>query len=120
MRDATRGGLSAAANEMGLGSGVTLVLDELAIPVSGPVRSACDLLGMNPLDMANEGKLLLAVSAKDADKVLSALRGHPLGKEAAVIGLAEKQGRFPAVLKTTLGSRAILEMPRGELLPRIC
>lgn len=120
MRDATRGGLSAVANEMGFASNLTLELHEEKIPIHPAVRSACDLLGLNPLDLANEGKLLLAVTPNDAEKTLAAMRRHPLGRDAAIIGKAVKKGPFPAVLETTLGGRLILEMPRGELLPRIC
>ena len=120
MRDATRGGISAVANEMGTASGTTLVLKEKHIPIQPSVRSACELLGMNPLDLANEGKILVSVRPQDADIVLDAMKRHPLGRDAAIIGIVEKKGRFPAIIETPLGSRIILEMPRGELLPRIC
>lgn len=120
IRDATRGGLAAVANEMGLASGVTLVLQEKKIPVSRRVRAFCDLLGMNPFEMANEGKLVAAVPERDADAVLKAMKGHGQGGDAAVIGRVEEKGPFPAILETLLGVRTILDMPRGENLPRIC
>jgi len=120
MRDATRGGVAAVVNEMGTASGVTVVVEEERVPVDPRVRGACELLGMDPLDIANEGKLVAAVKEDDAGKVLEAMHAHPLGRGAAVIGRVEPRGRFPAVKVTPLGSRTILEMPRGELLPRIC
>jgi hydrogenase expression/formation protein HypE len=120
MRDATRGGVAAVVNEMGTASDITLVIEEEAVPVSEEVKAVCSLLGMSPLDMANEGKLIAAAAPDDAEKVLNAMKKHPLGKHAAVIGTVEEKGKFPAVLVTSLGVRNILEMPRGELLPRIC
>ncbi|MFH0921419.1 MAG: hydrogenase expression/formation protein HypE [Fibrobacterota bacterium] len=120
MRDATRGGLSAVMNEMALASNVTMVVDEKNVPVRDAVRAACGLLGFNPFDLANEGKLVVAAPAHYADRLLDAMRAHPLGREAAVVGCVEASGRFPAVLETRFGGRIILEMPRGELLPRIC
>jgi len=120
LRDATRGGIAAVVNEMAQGSGVTAVLKEESIPVKKEVTGVCSLLGMSPFDMANEGKLVAAVSPDGANTVLEAMKNHPLGKDAARIGTVEEQGQFPAVLITSLGVRNILEMPRGELLPRIC
>ena len=120
LRDATRGGLAAVLNEWGMASKVTTLLDEPAVPVRESVRSACELLGFSPLDLANEGKLVVAVSGRDGAKALAALRGLRLGAEAAIIGTVEPAGRFPAIRKTAVGSRVIMEMPRGELLPRIC
>lgn len=120
MRDVTRGGLSAVANELGEASKATLVIEREAVPVRPETQAACDLLGFNPLDLANEGKILIGVPDGDAPKALKALRAHPLGRDAAVIGRIEPRGSFPALLQTALGNRIILEMPRGELLPRIC
>jgi len=120
MRDATRGGLAAVANEMGEASGVTLVLQEQKIPVDQAVQSFCNLLGFTPWELANEGKLVAAVPAGEAEKALAVMRAQPLGKQASLIGQAEKAGKVPAVLETSLGVRTILEMPRGEHLPRIC
>ena len=120
MRDATRGGVAAVINEMAEGSGVTVAIEEQAVPVREEVSGICSLLGMNPLDMANEGKLIVSVSSEDADMVLNAMKAHPLGRESARIGTVEERGAFSAVCVTSLGVRNVLEMPRGELLPRIC
>ncbi len=120
LRDATRGGVSAVVNEIGNASGVTAAVELDAVPVSEQTEGVCSLLGMNPLDLANEGKLLAVVPKKDAEKALEIMRSHPLGLHAALIGSIEEQGRFPAVAVTAMGVRNILEMPRGELLPRIC
>jgi hydrogenase expression/formation protein HypE len=120
MRDATRGGVASVVNEIGMASDVTLVVEEKDVPLSEGVISVCSLLGMSPLDMANEGKLIAAVAPQDAEKVFEAMKQHPLGRQAAVIGRVEEKGKFPAIIVTPLGVRNILEMPRGELLPRIC
>lgn len=120
MRDATRGGLAAVANEMGSSSNVTVILQEKNIPVSRQVRGFCDLLGFSPYEMANEGKVVMAIDPRDAEKALGIMKDHALGSKAAIIGKAEKKGDFPAVMETKLGSRVILEMPGGEHLPRIC
>jgi hydrogenase expression/formation protein HypE len=120
LRDATRGGVASVANEMGESSNVTVVLREADIPVPDPVRAFCGLLGLDALELANEGKLMAAVAEKDAEKILRVMRAHPLGKNAAIIGRAEPAGKFPALRETALGVRIILEMPRGEHLPRIC
>ncbi len=120
IRDATRGGLAAVVNEMGRASGVTVVLKENRIPISKEVLSACDLLGLNPLELANEGKLILTVPEAQAETLLAAMKSDPLGKDSAVIGVVERMNRFPATLETGLGVQRIFEMPKGELLPRIC
>lgn len=120
MRDPTRGGLAAVVNEMGLASGVTICVDEEKVPVSQKVASVCDLLGISPLELANEGKVVVALRAGYAKEALGIMRSHPLGKNAQIIGFAEERGPFPSVLKNGLGARTILEMPRGEHLPRIC
>ncbi len=120
MRDATRGGIAAVVNEMGLASGLTICLEEEKVPVSPKVSSICDLLGIRPLELANEGKMVVALKPEHADEVLVSMRAHPLGKHAEIIGYAEAMGPFPSVLKNSLGARVILDMPAGEHLPRIC
>ena len=119
MKDPTRGGLSSALHEMAGKSGVGIVLEESAVPVTEAVRAAADLLGIDPLAVANEGKAVLGVRAEAADRVLAALRSHPLGRNAAVVGtcVAERAGNV--ILDTGFGRRLLSE-PEGELLPRIC
>lgn len=119
LRDATRGGLATVLNEWAA-VGVGLELEESAVPVRESVRAACEFLGLDPLYAANEGKVLLAVAAEQAEVVLAALRAHPLGREAARIGrvTAEHGGRV--VLRTVFGARRILQLLTGAQLPRIC
>ena len=119
MKDPTRGGLSSALHEMVDKSGVGIVVEEQAVPVRREVLAAADLLGIDPLVVANEGKAVVAVKPRAAAAVLDSIRAHPLGKEAAIIGecVAERPGLV--VLDTGFGSRLLSE-PEGELLPRIC
>jgi hydrogenase expression/formation protein HypE len=119
MKDPTRGGLSSALHEMAQKSGVGIVLEEASVPVHEPVRAAADLLGIDPLHVANEGKAVIGVSADAADAVLAALHAHPLGREAAVVArcISERPGNV--ILDTGFGKRLLAE-PEGELLPRIC
>jgi hydrogenase expression/formation protein HypE len=119
MKDATRGGLASVLHEMAAKSGVGVLLDETAVPVSDAVRAAGELLGIDPLHVANEGKAVLAVRPEAADAVLAALRAHPLGRQAAIIGTATEEHRGRVVLDTGFGRRLLAE-PDGELLPRIC
>jgi hydrogenase expression/formation protein HypE len=119
MKDPTRGGLASALHEMAEKSGVGVLLDESAIPVREPVRAAAEVLGIDPLHVANEGKAVLGVRPEATARVLEALRAHPLGAEAAVVGrcVAERPGSV--VLDTGVGRR-LLQEPEGEVLPRIC
>jgi len=119
MKDPTRGGVSSALHEMASKSGVGIVLDERAVPVLPAVRAAGELLGIDPLHVANEGKALIGVRAELAQSVLARLRAHPLGRRAAIIGtcVAERPGAI--VLDTGFGKRLLAE-PEGEPLPRIC
>jgi hydrogenase expression/formation protein HypE len=119
MKDPTRGGVASALHEMAEASGVGIVLDETAIPVSQPVRAAADLVGIDPLHVANEGKAVLGVTSEAAESVLAALRRHPLGRAAAVIGTCTDEWRGTLILDTGFGRRLVTE-PDGELLPRIC
>ena len=120
LRDPTRGGVATALSELAQRSAGGIVLDDAAILVREPVRGVCELLGLDPLYVANEGKLLAVVPATDADRVLDAMRRHPQGREACVIGeIVEDDARL-VVLKTTVGGRRIVDMLQGEQLPRIC
>jgi hydrogenase expression/formation protein HypE len=122
LHDPTRGGLVAAAHEVARRAAVRLELDEAALPVRPAVRTVCDLLGVDPLALACEGRLLAWVSAESTDAALAALRAHPLGAGAAVIGevLPPEAGRDPVVLRTRLGQRRPLDLRAGDDLPRIC
>jgi hydrogenase expression/formation protein HypE len=120
MRDATRGGVAAVLNELARGTAFGLEVREEAFPVEGPVAAAADLLGLNPLEIANEGVLVAAVAGQDAERALELLRARPLGLRACRVGevTAEHPGRV--MLETAIGGRRILDLPRGLLLPRIC
>jgi len=119
MKDPTRGGVAGTLHEMAAKGKVGILLDEQAVPVRDEVRAAGDMLGIDPLLVANEGKAVIGVRAASAAKVLAALRAHPLGRDAAVFAraLAERPGSV--ILDTGLGKRLLAE-PEGELLPRIC
>jgi hydrogenase expression/formation protein HypE len=119
MKDPTRGGVASALHEMATKSRVGIVIRELDLPISPAVGSAAELLGLDPLHIANEGKAILGVRADAAELVLDGLRAHPLGRDAAIIGecSAEHPGRL--VLDTGLGRRLVAES-EGEPLPRIC
>jgi hydrogenase expression/formation protein HypE len=119
MRDPTRGGVAQSAVEIAQASGVKVVLDERSLPIRAPVAGACELFGIDPLHVANEGKLLAFVPEADAARALEALRAHPLGARAARIGHVEA-GSGTVELETRLGARRVVRMPLGELLPRIC
>jgi len=139
MRDATRGGLAAVLNEMAQDGGLTVEIDERAVPVDPAVAGACDLLGLDPFTVANEGKVVVVCAASDADSVLAAMRAHEQGRAAAVIGRVTEGHRLQTtggtptertaggtpesgrvVLRTVFGGARTLEMPYGEDLPRIC
>jgi len=120
LRDPTRGGLATTLNEIAGQSGVGIVLDEETIPVHPEVNAACEMLGFDPLYVANEGKLIAIVAREDAEKVLSAMKQTRYGEGAVAIGevAAEPKGRV--LLKTALGSTRVVDMLAGEMLPRIC
>ena len=120
LRDPTRGGVATALNELAHRAAVGIVLDEAAFVVREPVRGVCELLGLDPLYVANEGKLLAIVPATDAGRVLDAMRRHPQGREACVVGEVVEDNARLVVLKTTVGGRRIVDMLQGEQLPRIC
>ena len=119
MRDPTRGGVAAVVNEW-CGEGLSIALEERAVPLSQPVRAAGGILGIDPLYVANEGKLVLAVTEDDAEAALRAMRNHPLGRNAAIIGRVINDGRGLAYVTTEYGSSRLLDMPYAEQLPRIC
>ncbi len=120
LRDPTRGGAATTLNEFAAAAGCGLVIDEAAVPVRPDVRAACEILGIDPLYVANEGKLIAVVPGEDADRALAALRGHELGREAVVLGRAVAEHAGRVVMATRLGARRIVDMPIGEQLPRIC
>ena len=120
MRDPTRGGVSSTLNELAQASGVGIVLDEAAIPVRPEVHSACELLGLDPLYVANEGKLIAVVPECDAMRLLAVMRHHPLGREANVIGEVVDQHAGMLVMRTLIGGQRVVTMLAGEQLPRIC
>lgn len=120
LRDPTRGGVSSALNELAAQSQVGIQLEEEAIPLGEEVRGACEILGLDPLYVANEGKCLAIVAAEAADAALEALRSHPLGREAALIGRVTDEHPGRVVLRSRIGGTRIVDMLSGEQLPRIC
>lgn len=120
MRDPTRGGMAATLNEFAAGSNVGIKIIEDKIPVKEPVRGACEILGFDPLYVANEGKLVVVAAKEKADTVLSAMRAHPLGNGAAIIGDVVSENPGMVSMQTGIGGWRIVDMPVGEQLPRIC
>lgn len=120
LRDPTRGGVSASLNEIARASSVGIDLVERALPVPVAVRDACSLLGLDPLQVANEGKLIAIVPSGSADQVLAALRAHPLGRSACRIGTCVPEHPGMVVARTGLGGSRVVGLPVGEQLPRIC
>ena len=120
LRDPTRGGLAATLNEIAGQSGVGMMLHEKAIPVKPVVAAACELLGLDPLNVANEGKLIAICAAADAPRLLAAMRAHPQGADAAVIGEVIADDHHFVQLTTAFGGRRIVDWLAGDQLPRIC
>jgi hydrogenase expression/formation protein HypE len=120
LRDPTRGGLATTLNEIAIQSKVGIKIYEDAIPVKPAVSAACEMLGFDPLYVANEGKLIAIVAKEYADQLLSAMQAHPLGKDAAIIGTVTGQPSDHVTLKTTYGTTRMVDMLSGEMLPRIC
>ncbi|HEY5269502.1 MAG TPA: hydrogenase expression/formation protein HypE, partial [Anaerolineales bacterium] len=120
LRDATRGGLAAVLNELAGSSKVGIEFDERKVPTRPEVNAACEMLGLDPLYIANEGKLVAIVPEGMAEKVLAAMRGHEYGKDAAIIGRVVKEHPGLVTAKTAIGGMRVVDVPAGELLPRIC
>lgn len=120
LRDPTRGGLATTLNELAAQSRVGILIEEEAIPIDNAVRGACEMLGFDPLYVANEGKMVAIVPAEAAQAVLGSMRSHVYGKQAAVIGRVRADHPGRVVMRTRLGTSRIVDMLSGELLPRIC
>ncbi len=120
LRDPTRGGLATTLNELARQSGCGMVIAEQRIPVQGQVNAACEFLGLDPLYVANEGKLVAICADEDAARLLAAMRAHPLGKDAAIIGEVIDDPHHFVQMDTTFGGRRVVDWLTGEQLPRIC
>ncbi len=120
MRDATRGGVATIINELAKSSAVEIVIDESAVPVRGAVRAACEILGLDPLYVACEGRLVAIVDEAHADRILAAMRLHPLGASACRIGRVTRRGEPRVALRTAFGPTRLLDILAGDQLPRIC
>ncbi len=120
LKDATRGGIASVLNEIALQSAVAITVDEERVPVRADVRGACEILGIDPLHMANEGKLVAVVGPDAAEEALAALRSHPLGAEAALVGEVLEGPEGMVSVRTGIGGRRVLDMLVGDALPRIC
>jgi hydrogenase expression/formation protein HypE len=120
MRDPTRGGVATVLNEIAGRSRVGMMLRESVIPVRDAVRGACEMLGLDPLYVANEGKLVAVVAPEIADRVLAAMKNHPLGAESCVIGEVVEQHAGMVLMKTGVGGTRVVDVLFGEQLPRIC
>jgi len=120
LRDPTRGGLASALNEICSSSGTGIRLQEDLLPLNGGVRGACELMGLDPLYVANEGKILVIVPAEEAEKTLSVMKKHDLGKDSRIIGKVIDEHPGILTMETSIGSTRIVDMISGEQLPRIC
>ncbi len=120
LRDATRGGLAAVLNELASASKVGIEFDERRVPVRAEVHAACEMLGLDPFYVANEGKLVAIAPEAEAEAILTAMRAHPFGHEAALIGRIVADHPKVVVARTGIGGSRIVDLPAGELLPRIC
>jgi len=120
MRDPTRGGISSALNELAAASRVGIKINETAIPLRHEVHAACEMLGLDPLYVANEGKLIVVVPGSDAERLLAVMRGHALGHDAAIIGDVVDDHPGTVVMRSLIGGERVVMMMAGEQLPRIC
>ena len=120
LRDPTRGGVATTLNEIAKQSGVGMLIQESEITVNAPVEAACEFLGLDPLYVANEGKLIAICAAQDAELLLQVMRAHPLGTKAAIIGEVLEDNHHFVQMKTKLGGRRMVDWLTGEQLPRIC
>ena len=119
-RDATRGGLASALNEMAESSGVTIEIEEARLPLRNEVKGMCEILGLDPLYLANEGTLVVFVPESQAEAALKAMRDTSAGRNAVIIGKARERGALPVVMRTSFGGTRVVDMLVGEQLPRIC
>jgi hydrogenase expression/formation protein HypE len=120
MRDATRGGIATVLNEFAQGSSTCIRLDENALPIRNEVRGMCEILGLDPLYLANEGKVIAIVPADAAEKTLAVMREHPAGLHSAIVAEVSEKPESTVILSTTFGGERIVDMLVGEQLPRIC
>jgi hydrogenase expression/formation protein HypE len=120
MRDATRGGVATVLNEVARAADVAVILNEAAVPVRTEVRGACEILGIDPLYVACEGRFVVVVDGAQADSALAALRAHPLGADAAIIGRVAEDPPGLVLLNTSFGGTRIVDLLVGDPLPRIC
>jgi hydrogenase expression/formation protein HypE len=120
LRDATRGGLAAVLNELAVASQFGIEFDERRVPVKMEVNAACEMLGLDPFYVANEGKLVAIVPGDMAEKVLKVMHNHKYGKDAAIIGKVVEDHPGMVTARTTIGGMRVVDLPAGELLPRIC
>jgi hydrogenase expression/formation protein HypE len=120
LRDLTRGGLASALNEIAEVAGVKIAIEEKSVPVREDVHAACEMLGLDPLHVANEGRFVVFVAAKDSERALSLLRGYEVSAGASIVGKVSDKSAPLVTLKSAIGASRILDMPSGEQLPRIC
>jgi hydrogenase expression/formation protein HypE len=120
LRDLTRGGLASALNEIAEAAGVKIAVEEKSVPVREDVHAACEMLGLDPLHVACEGRFAAFIAAKDVEHALQIMRGHAIGTAAAIIGQVAESSTPLVTLKSAIGANRILDMPSGEQLPRIC
>jgi hydrogenase expression/formation protein HypE len=120
MRDLTRGGLATVLNELAEMTGLGIIIDEDSVPLDDPVKGLCEVLGFDPLYLANEGKVLIVVCAGEEKSVLDILRSDPLGKNSKIIGEIIPGKRNLVILNTSIGGKRTLDMLSGQQLPRIC
>lgn len=120
LRDPTRGGIATSLNEIAAASGCGIVIDQARLPLNRPVAAACEFLGLDPLQVANEGKLIAVVAPEDATMVVDRMRRHPAGRQASIIGEVVDDPQQLVVARTPVGTHRVVTMPLGEQLPRIC
>lgn len=120
MRDATRGGVATVLNEIAEAGAVEIVIDEAALPIREEVTGMCEILGLDPLYLANEGKIVAIVPAEDAECALATMRAHPLGREARMIGRVSERAQRRVLMRTLCGGTRIVDMPVGDQPPRVC
>ena len=120
LRDATRGGIATVLNEFATGSALAIRIDEARLPVRDPVRGVCEILGLDPLYLANEGKLVAVVPGETAEATLEAMRAHPAGADSVIVGEVDESPAGRVIMQTAFGGERVVDMLAGEQLPRIC